>query len=144
MQLFIYNKSFIRNILGYVLNKSRIISLTLVRSWMASKADLNGVLLASWNPETSTCSQKKENIWLFWPHLRRVACFPQIVYTCSFQRMTYFSHNAPQTWAAWSSPRVWGTCGPCLCLCELPQSGLADPQQKSAKNTKINMKTLTK
>lgn len=47
-------------------------------------------------------------------------------------------HYAPQTAAAWSSPHVSGTCGPCLCLCELPRSGLGDQQQKS---TKIKNKT---
>lgn len=34
-----------------------VISLTLVRSWTASKADLYGVLLANWKPQTSTCSK---------------------------------------------------------------------------------------
>lgn len=34
-----------------------VISLTLVRSWTASKADLYGVLLANWKPQTSTCGK---------------------------------------------------------------------------------------
>lgn len=39
------------------LRGQKVFLLTLVRSWTASKADLNGVLLASWKPQTSTCSQ---------------------------------------------------------------------------------------
>lgn len=33
-----------------------------MRSWTASKADLNRVLLASWKPQTSTCSQTKQHL----------------------------------------------------------------------------------
>lgn len=73
--------------------------------------------------------------WLFWPH-------SNINARLSLHSKCYH-HHSPQTWAAWSSPHVSGTCGPCLCLGELLQSVLADQQQKS-KNNKNDKKTTTR
>lgn len=102
------------------------ITLTLVRSCTASKADLKGVLLANWKPLTSTCRNKKHhkiNPW--W--LQVVSLATQ--YIC--KNILYF--YVPQTTAAWSFQRASRTCDPCLGSGEPPQSVPADPQGRPAK-----------
>lgn len=109
------------------LKGQKVILLTLVRSWTASKADLYGVLVANWKPQTSTCSQTF--------HLH-----------CHHSTSNYPADEAPLTLCfychsqqradASSAPRVSETCVPCLCSSGLPQSGRGDQQPKSTQNTK--------
>lgn len=105
-------------------------------SCTVSKADLNGVLLANWKPQTSTCNQTKHKPTRLNNHHHSLKCFRQInhIHICCIEVSSAQAlFVSPQTAAAWSFPRASGTCGPCLCLCEHPRSGLGGQRLRSAR-----------
>lgn len=105
--------------------RQKVITLTLVRSWTASNADLYAVLLANWKPQTSTCSQT------FKLHHHR-STSKHSAYEAQLT-LSFYCHSQQRA-DALSSPCASETCVPCLCSSELPQSDQGDQQQKSTQN----------